>query len=178
MEEWMIDDAGAAYKNDKRAAFDAFVDLPPRVAVPLELAIHLDGDRAEHARLEACGWRVREAHDVAATLEDFQQYVQRSRGEFGCAKPAYVKMRTSWISDRTVCYLASGRPAVIQDTGPSRHLDGRDGMRRFRTLDEAIACIREIESDYAMHAAAARALAEEHFDARAAAERVLDHALG
>jgi hypothetical protein len=74
--------------------------------------------------------------------------------------------------------LASGRPAVIQDTGPSRHLDDRDGMRRFRTLDEAIAGIREIESDYAMHAAAARALAEEHFDARAAAERVLDHALG
>ena len=178
MREWMIDDAGAAYKNDKRAAFQAFVELPRRVAAPLELAIHLAGDRAEQARLEAHGWRVREAHDVAATPQDFQQYVQRSRGEFGCARPAYVKMRTSWISDRTVCYLASGRPAVIQHTGPSRHLDQRDGVRRFRTLDEAVACVREIESNYALHAAAARALAEEHFDARAAAARVLDHALG
>jgi hypothetical protein len=88
---------------------------------------------------------VRRERVGAGTLEDFQQYVQRSRGEFGCAKPAYVRMRSSWISDRTVCYLASGRPAVIQDTGPSRHLDN---------------------------------CAEERFDARAAAARVLDHALG
>lgn len=178
MNEWMVDADGTSYKNDKRAAFRAFLELPRNVAAPLELAIHLAGDRAEQAMVEAHGWRVREAHDVAASPEDFQRYVQRSRGEFGCAKPAYVRMRTSWISDRTLCYLASGRPVVIQDTGPSRYLDGRAGVRRFRTLEQAIACLRDVEAAYAAHASASRALAEAHFDARAVASRVLDHVLG
>jgi hypothetical protein len=178
VDEWMVEADGTWYKNDKQAAFRAFLDLPRNVAAPLELAIHLAGDCAEQARVEAHGWRVSEAHNVAASPHDFQRYVQHSRGEFGCAKPAYVRMRTSWISDRTVCYLASGRPVVIQDTGPSRHLDGRDGVRRFRTLAEAIACVRDVEAAYDAHASAARALAEEHFDARAVASRVLDHVLG
>lgn len=178
MNEWMVDADGTPYKNDKQAAFRGFLELPRHVAARLELAIHLAGNCAEQAILEAYGWRVREAHDVAASPQDFQRYVQRSRGEFGCAKPAYVKMRTSWISDRTVCYLASGRPVVIQDTGPSRHLDGHAGVRRFRTLEQAIACVRDVEAAYDAHASAARALAEEHFDARAVAARVLDYALG
>ena len=178
MKEWMIDADGTAYKNDKQAAFRAFLELPRSVSARLELAIHLAGDRAEQAIVEAHGWQVREAHDVAASPQDFQRYVQRSRGEFGCAKPAFVRMRTSWISDRTVCYLASGRPVVIQDTGPSRYLDGRAGVRRFRTLEQATACVHDVEAAYAAHASAARALAEEHFDARAVASRVLDYVIG
>ncbi len=178
MNEWMIDEDGSAYKNDKRAAFLSFVDLPRRVPTLLELAIHLAGDTSEREMLEAHGWRVKEAHEVAASPQDLQWYVQHSRGEFGCAKPAYVKMHTSWISDRTPCYLASGRPVVIQNTGPSRYLDGREGVLRFSTLEQAVECLRAVEGNYAAHAAAARTLAEEHFAAPKVASRVLDHLIG
>jgi len=114
----MIDEDGSPYKNDKRSAFLPFVELPGRVSTPLELAIHLAGDKVEQEMLQTHGWRVREAHEVASQPSQFRHYVQGSRGEFGCAKPAYVQLQTSWISDRTLCYLASGRPAIIQNTGP------------------------------------------------------------
>ena len=178
MNEWMLDEYGSSYRNDKRSAFLPFVDLPRRVTVPLELAIHLAGDTRERRMLEGHGWRVKEAHDVAASPADLQRYVQHSCGEFSCAKPAYVRMRTSWISDRTLCYLASGRPAIIQDTGPSRYLDGRDGVLRFSTLEEAVECLSAVGSNYAAHAGAARSLAEEHFAAPKVASRVLDQLLG
>lgn len=175
MNEWMVDDDGSVYKNDKRSAYLPYLDLPKRLFIPLELAIHLAGDTTERRILEDHGWRVKEAHEVAATPADFQHYVQNSRGEFGCAKPAYVRMQTSWISDRTLCYLASGRPVIIQDTGPSRYFNGREGALRFRTPDEAVECFKAIESDYPAHCAAARALAEEHFSASKIAATVLHH---
>jgi hypothetical protein len=173
MNEWIVEDDGSFYKNDKRSAFLPFVELPRRVATPLELAIHLGGNEAERHMLEAHGWRVREAHEVASQPWDFQRYVRCSRGEFGCAKPAYVKMQTSWISDRSLCYLASGRPVIVQNTGPSRYLSGREGVLRFETVDEAIECFREIDVDYRGHCAAARALTEEHFSASRVAATVL-----
>jgi hypothetical protein len=177
MDNWIVDDDGSFYKNDKRTAFMPFVDLPRRVGTPLELAIHLAGDHTERQMLERHGWQVREAHEVAGHPLEFQSYVRSSRGEFGCAKPSYVKMQTSWISDRSVCYLASGRPVIIQDTGPTRYLEGREGALRFRTLDEAVDCFRAVESDYRGHCAAARRLAEEHFAASKVAARVLERCL-
>jgi len=177
MKEWIVEEDGSYYKNDKRSGFLPFLDLPRRVAPPIELAIHLAGNEAERMTLEAHGWRVREAHDVAGSPLEFQRYVQSSRGEFGCAKPAYVKMRTSWISDRSLCYLASGRPVIVQDTGPTRYLSGREGVLRFGTLDEAVECFRAVEADYGGHCIAARALAEEHFAASKVAARVLERSL-
>ena len=149
--DWVVDDDGSFYKNDKRSAFQPFLELPKRVPAPLELAIHLAGDTVERELLESHGWHVKEAHDVAGSPADFQRYIQSSRGEFSCAKPAYVRMLTSWISDRTLCYLASGRPAIIQDTGPTRYCSGREGVLRFRDLEGAIECFEAIESDYSAH---------------------------
>jgi len=103
---------------------------------------------------------------VAGTPEAFQAYVQGSRGEFSCAKPAYVKARSGWVSDRTVCYLASGRPCVVQDTGAQAHLPENAGLRFFRTIDEAAEALRAIEADYTAASRAARTLAEEVFAAR------------
>jgi hypothetical protein len=172
--DWMVDDDGSFYENDKRSAYLPFLELPKRVRAPLELAIHLAGDPVEREVLESHGWHVKEAHDVAGSPADFQRYIQSSRGEFSCVKPAYVKMLTSWISDRTLCYLASGRPAIIQDTGPTRYCSGHEGVLRFRDLEGAIECFEAIESDYSAHSAAARALAEQHFSASKAAAAVLD----
>ena len=127
--------------------------------------------------MEPHGWRVREAWDVSSTLEAYRAYIQRSRGEFSCAKPAYVRLETAWISDRTLCYLASGRPAVVQHTGRSKFLPDGEGLFRFRSLDEAAAALCAAEADYEYHCRQARALVEEHFDARRVVARVLERAL-
>ena len=74
------------------------------------------------ALLAAKGWHVCAPETVVRTPEQYRGYIQASRGEFSCAKPAYVKARSGWVSDRTICYLASGRPAVVQDTGAAVHL--------------------------------------------------------
>jgi hypothetical protein len=100
-----------------------------------------------------------------------------SSGREVSAKPTYVKLATGWISDRTACYLASGKPAVVQHTGPSRFLPDADGLFRFRNMDEAVRALARVESDYERHCRQARALAEEYFDARRVVGRVLEQAL-
>ena len=107
----------------------------------------------------------------------YRDYIQKSRGEFSCAKPSCMRLANAWISDRTLCYLASGKPAVVQHTGPSGFLPDGEGLFRFRTPDEAAQALRAVESDYDRHAAAARALAEAHFDAGRVVGRVLERAL-
>jgi hypothetical protein len=176
MSTWM-EDGGEAYPNDKRDGFLPFLDLPRHTAQPLELALYLDGDRTERTALEARGWRVRESVEVAATPWDYQGYIQASRGEFSCVKPSCVRMQNAWISDRTLCYLASGKPAVVQHTGPSRFLPDAAGLFRFSDLGEAARCLDAVASDYERHGRLARALAEEHFDARKVVGSVLERAL-
>ena len=107
----------------------------------------------------------------------YQSYIQRSRGEFSCAKPSYLKFETAWISDRTVCYLASGKPVVVQDTGPSAFLPNGEGMFRFTTAQQAAEAFAAINADYERHCRAARELAEAYFDARLIAEKILSRAL-
>ena len=132
----------------------------------------------EYRRLmEPKGWRLREAWDVSSTPDDYRAYVRRSRGEWSCAKPSFIALETAWVSDRTLCYLASGRPAVVQHTGPSRILPDAEGLFRFRSLDEAARALAAAEADYGRHCRLARALVEEHFDARLVVGRVLERAL-
>src|SRR5213083_2193968 len=120
---------GTTFSNEKRASFLEYLDLPTRTPVQLELAVCLADHHEEYrALMEPKGWTLREAWDVSATPETYRAYVQRSRGEFSCAKPAYVTLETAWVSDRTLCYLASGKPAVVQHTGPSRLLPDADGL--------------------------------------------------
>jgi hypothetical protein len=105
-------------------------------------------------------------------------YIQRSRGEFSCAKPSYVRQQTSWISDRTLCYLASGKPVVVQNTGPTSFLPNGEGMFRFSTLEEAVNALAVINSDYARHCRAAREIVKAHFDSRKTLEGIMNLALG
>ncbi len=171
--EWMTE-GEEVYRNDKRSGFLPFADLAARAPVPLELALCLgDGDREEREALERRGWRVRDAAAVAGTADGYRAYVRASLGEFGWAKPAYVRLGDAWLSDRTVCYLASGKPAVVQYTGPSRFLPDGDGLFRYRTLEEAAAALERIAADYPVQSRRARALAEAHFDARRVVTRLL-----
>ena len=169
---------GVTYCDEKRVAFLEYLDLPARTPVKLELAVCLGEHHEEYRRLmEPKGWRLREAWDVSSTPDDYRAYVRRSRGEFSCAKPSTVALETAWVSDRTLCYLASGRPAVVQHTGPSRILPDAEGLFRFKSLDEAARALAATEADYGRHCRRARALAEEHFDARRVVGRVLERAL-
>jgi hypothetical protein len=169
---------GVTFCNEKRVAFLEYLDLPVRTPVQLELALCLAEHYEEYRQLlEPRGWRLREAWEVSSTPEEYRAYVQGSRGEFSCAKPAYVTLETAWLSDRTVCYLASGRPAVVQHTGRSRFLPDADGLFRFSNLDEAVASLAAVEADYERHCRQARAFAEEHFDARRVVARLLEQAL-
>jgi hypothetical protein len=168
---------GQSYYNGKRDGFLPFLDLPRRTSKPLELAVCLaanETDEKERVMLHERGWRVRDAHAVVSAPWDYQRYIQDSRGEFSCAKPSCVHLENAWISDRTLCYLASGKPAIVQYTGPSRFLPDAEGLFRFRSLEEAARALSTAESDYERHCRLARALAEEYFDARKVVGRVLE----
>ena len=177
--DWVVD-ANEAYDNSKRVAFLEFADLPSLTSQPLELALFMrhQRDMAEWKDLERRGWHIRHSGDVAATPEMYQAYIQGSRGEFSCAKRSCMRFQNAWISDRTICYLASGKPVVVQNTGPSSFLPNGSGMFRFSTAEEAAAAFDTINADYERHCRAARQIAESYFDARRSLEMLLNIALG
>ena len=169
---------GETFSNDKSAAFLEYAELPARTTAHLELAICLGKHYEEwRARLEPHGWSIREAWDVSATPEEYRAYLQRSKGEFSCVKQYCPQFVNSWTSNRTVCYLASGKPAVVQYTGPSRFLPDAEGLFRFRSMDDAVRALAAIEADYEQHSRAARALAEEFFDARRVVTQILERSI-
>ena len=169
---------GPLYENTKRVSFLEFAELPTRTPQPIELALYLAaGDGDEVASLERRGWRVRPSPDVAGSPEDYRRYIQRSRGEFSCAKPSCMKLSNAWISDRTLCYLASGKPAVVQHTGPSTYLPDGEGLFRFSTIDEAVAALETVNRDYERQCRRARDIAAVYFDARPILEGILNATL-
>jgi hypothetical protein len=176
-EDWYLD-GDRWYSNQKRDGFEPYLDLPRRTSLPLELALNLAADEDdERAALESRGWRVVHAFEVAATPWDYQRYIQSSRGEFSCSKPSSVRFQRTWLSDRTLCYLASGKPVVIEYTGASRVLPEGEGVFRFRNIDEAARRLDAVAADYERQCGFARRLAEERFDARKVVPRVLERCL-
>src|SRR5207247_8561056 len=173
------DDAGKVHAYTKRVAFVEFADLARLTKQPLELALFLrtEKDAEDQRFLEQRGWRVRPSHEVAGAPEKYQAYIQNSRGEFSCAKRSCMKLQNAWISDRTLCYLASGKPAVVQNTGPSSFLPNGEGLFRFATVEEATDALDAVNADYKRQCRAARQIAETFFDAKRIAKGILDHAL-
>jgi hypothetical protein len=171
---WLLDDP---MLDDKRTAFLPFLDLPFVTGRDLELALDLKPEDDQRSILESHGWRVVNAHEIASTPWEYQSYIQGSLGEFSCAKPSYVKLETAWVSDRTLCYLASGKPAVVQHTGQSRFLPDSAGIFRFRELKEAAEYVKRVLVDYEHQCKLARNLAEEYFDARKVVANLLERAL-
>jgi len=176
--DWVVDD-DQRYENTKRVAFLEFADLPRLTSQPLELALFLKRERdlAEQREMERRGWHVRPSREVAATPQMYAAYIRGSRGEFSCAKRSCMVFQNAWISDRTLCYLASGKPVVVQNTGPSSFLPDGEGMFRFSTAAEAADAFAAINANYERHCRAAREIAEAHFDARRSLETILNVAL-
>jgi hypothetical protein len=176
-DEW-ITDGNEVYENNKRVTFLDYWDLPCRTGRKMELALYLGpGDEEDVAKLRAGGWTVRHSVDVASRPDAYRSYIAASRAEFSCVKPSCLRFNNAWISNRTLCYLASGKPAVVQDTGPSSVLPRAEGLFRFSSFDEAVAAVDEVEANYRRHARAARELAAAYFDATAVATDVLESAL-
>ena len=146
--------------GNKDREFVRFITLPGRTTHRFELAVNGPQDL-----LREHGWAPIDAMSVSRSLWDYRDFIQASKAEFGVAKHAYVTHRSGWFSDRTECYLAAGRPALVQDTGWSAHLPSGTGLLTFSTLEEAIAGLEAVERDYAVHARRAREIAREYFDA-------------
>lgn len=152
------------YECSKRPSFVQVLDLPRHTKARLELAANIhQSEESERELFISHGWGLVSPEAELDTPQQYQRYIQASRGEFGCAKPAYVKGRTGWLSDRSVCYLASGRPCILQDTAASHHIAPSNGLQFFSTLDEAAACLARAESDYPQACRDARRIAEEVF---------------
>ena len=174
--DWMIDENGKPFEDSKREGFRAFMTIPSKVHARFELALDVE-QKAEQDLIEAYGFKVHNAHKLASSLLDYKSFIQNSAGEFSCAKPSYTKLRTAWVSDRTLCYLATGRPCVVQNTGPSRFLPSNKGLHRFSDMNDAVKAIRTVAGNYETESRAARSLAEEFFDAHKICNSLLSRAL-
>jgi hypothetical protein len=152
-----------------------FIGLPRRTSVKLmpALAIHAE-ERKDLAALKENGWILLDPTEVAQNPRRYREFIQGSRAELGIAKSGYVASRCGWFSDRSACYLASGRPVLAQATGFSDFLPTGQGLIAFETEDDALAGIDSLQSDYPRHARAARAIAEAHFDSDKVLTRLLE----
>ena len=160
--------------GQKAHALRPLIDLPARARAPflLALGIHPD-EREDLAALDRHGWRLLDPAAVAGTPADYRAFVQGSWAEFGLAKLGYVVSRCGWFSDRSLCYLASGRPVIAQDTGFASWLPTGEGLFAFSTADDVAVAVDELRADYPRHRRAARELAETVFDS----DRVLPELL-
>jgi hypothetical protein len=157
----------------KARQFKNIIDLPHRVKVPLELCLSICRDEPDRLELERHGWRLVSPAVHAATTEAYRDYLIGSRGEFTAAKHGYVAGRSGWFSDRSACYLAAGRPVIIEDTGIGNYLPTGSGLLTFTDVESAAAAISAVESEYCRHAAAATAFAREFLDSDLVLERLL-----
>jgi len=165
---------GELYEHNKRTSFLEVLDLPRHVGLELELAANITaGEIEDREALERHGWRLVQPHEVAGTPWTYRDYIQHSRGEFSCAKPSVVKASPGWISDRTICYLASGRPCVVQAAGADRHVPENLGLQFFSAREEAVEALIRIEREYPRACIEARALAEELFSTRVVIPQIL-----
>jgi hypothetical protein len=172
-----IEHEGVHY-GQKAHSLRRFMSLPKRTgaSVVLALTIHPD-EKPDLEALDENGWQVVDAVEVAGDPDAYQRFIQGSKAELGIAKSGYVESRCGWFSDRSACYLASGRPVLAQETGFSEFLPTGDGLLPFATMDELLAGIEEIDRRYPEHARAARALAEEELASDRVLARLLDRVL-
>jgi hypothetical protein len=164
-----------------------FMGLPQKFPEMLEIALHKphltwlsnnDQFQMPLEVLRSLGWRIVDSTEVCPDFRSYREYVQRSKGEWSVAKNGYVGGRSGWFSGRSACYLAAGRPVIVQDTGFGQVLPAGEGILSFKTIDEAEDAIREVEGNYNRHSKAAQSIAEAYFDADKVLNSLLKIAMG
>ncbi|UEG50685.1 hypothetical protein LK994_04260 [Ferruginibacter lapsinanis] len=156
----------------KSLSFKDYMTLPGRFTNEV-FEIALGGVSAPREELKKNGWDLISSLVPTKTAQSYQEYIQSSKGEWSIAKHGYVLSNSGWFSERSACYLASGKPVLVQDTGFSKVLPTGKGLLIFTSMEEAEEAIRIINEQYALHCRSAREMAEDHFDA----SRVLTHIL-
>ncbi|MGC1400623.1 hypothetical protein, partial [Candidatus Binatus sp.] len=142
---------GETYYWSKHLNFRKALEVAARAKQPIEIATNLTAG-PDYDRALAGGFTFTPAIPMSLDIDEYREYISASRGEFTVAKDIYVRPRTGWFSDRTVCYLAAGRPAVTQRTGFEKFIPTGVGLLGFDTPDEAVDAIGQINADYPRHA--------------------------
>jgi hypothetical protein len=159
-------------------AVRGLLDLPSLTSQPLLPALAIDPGEADDLRaLHDHGWRLADPQVVARTPETYRRFVAGSLGEIGFAKAGYVDSRCGWFSDRSACYLASGRPVIAQDTGFAEVLPAGKGLLAYETSSQAAVALDAVAGDYERHRRAARTLAEEWLDSDRVLTRLLEQVM-
>lgn len=134
------------------------------------------GREGPRALLKANGWDLVDSQVVCGDMESYRTYIQQSRGEWSVAKGGYVTAQSGWFSCRSACYLAAGRPVVVQDTGFGQVLPTGRGVIAFRTIEEAKHALEEVEGNYEAHSRAARELAATYFEDYTVLQALIENA--
>src|SRR5712691_10156236 len=156
---------GRRYLWSKSREFMRFVAAPKRTGETFELATNIKDARTRGKFLRN-GWRLESPLQLSVDYWLYRDYIHSSKGEFTVAKDQYVRLNTGWFSDRSACYLAAGRPVIIQETGFTKNYGGNAGLLSFRSLSEIVDAVKRINADYAKHSHAAQGIAREFFDAK------------
>jgi hypothetical protein len=166
---------GGIHYGQRAHSLRELIDLPRRspACFQLALGIHPDEKRDLEA-LRIGGWELLDPDKVAGSPERYAEFIRASKAELSVAKSGYVASRSGWFSDRSACYMASGRPVVAQETGFSEFLPTGEGLLAFSTLDEAIVAVEDVGRSWQQHSRSARELAEEHFDSRKVLSKLLE----
>jgi len=160
--------------GQKDIEFERFLDLPQISDEKFVLAMGQGvGNKRPTEMLESKGWNIIEPDTYLPDYTTYHEFLSRSKGEWSIAKNGYVTSHSGWFSCRSACYLAAGKPVVVQDTGWSDHLPSGDGAIAFSTPEEAAKALDLINKNYNHHSAAARAYAETHFDAARVCEDLI-----
>jgi hypothetical protein len=159
----------------KSQSFPEFADLPRLHGGMFEIA--LGGHAAPHEELNARGWHTTNPLEVTRDPWRYQEYIRQSKAEFSVAKHGYVAGRCGWFSERSACYLATGRPVITQDTGFSVHLPTGRGLWAFSDVPSALAALDALNSGYDEHCRAAREVAEACFDSAQVLSSLVDRAM-
>ena len=160
------------YRWSKHVNFLKFLDLPRQLMQPFRLAMSPPSAEVE-ARVREGGWDIVDPVPVSADMQSYRDYVVNSRGEFTVAKDIYVRPNSGWFSDRSVCYLAAGRPVITQETGFSKFIETGRGLFPFSTAEEIREAVARINADYAQHSIGAIEVAYEFFDADAVLRKMV-----
>jgi hypothetical protein len=164
---------GGVFYGQRAHSLRKLLELPRRADSRFVLALAIDpGERSDLAALAENGWTLVDPSRVAGTPDAYREFVQGSRAGLCVAKLGYAESRCGWFSDRSACYLASGRPVVAQETGFP--LPRGEGLLAFTDVDDAAAAVEALQSDYDRHARAARELAEEYLDSNRVLPRLLE----
>jgi hypothetical protein len=159
-----VEIGGDTYYWSKHINFVKVLDVADRSGQPIELATDIVSG-PDYDRAIAGGFTFRPVVPMSLDIDDYRQYISASRGEFTVSKDLYVRTHSGWFSDRTVCYLAAGRPVITQFTGFEKYIPAGTGLLGFTEAESAVDSIRTVNADYPRHARVAREIAIEYFDA-------------